>query len=96
VLFDATHSVQLPGGKGIASGGQSEFIPYLAMAATAVGVDGVYLEVHDNPEEALCDGANSLKISELPSLLKKIQKISWITKKGMKNDFRNCKTSFKG
>jgi len=82
IIFDATHSVQLPGGKGTASGGQSEFIPYLAMAATAVGIDGIYIEVHDKPEEALCDGPNSLKISELPSLLKKIQKISRITQKG--------------
>ena len=76
IIFDATHSVQLPGGEGAASGGEREFIPYLTMAATAVGVDGVYLEVHDNPEKALCDGPNSLKISELAPLLKKIKKIS--------------------
>jgi 3-deoxy-8-phosphooctulonate synthase len=81
IIFDATHSVQLPGGKGIASGGEREFIPYLTMAATAVGVDGLYLEVHDNPEEALCDGPNSLKISEIAPLLKKIKKMSTISEK---------------
>ena len=81
IIFDATHSVQLPGGEGTASGGEREFIPYLTMAATAVGVDGLYLEVHDNPEKALCDGPNSLKISELAPLLKKIKKISTISEK---------------
>ena len=81
IIFDATHSVQLPGGESTASGGEREFIPYLTMAATAVGVDGVYLEVHDNPEKALCDGPNSLKISELALLLKKIKKISTISEK---------------
>jgi len=82
IIFDATHSVQLPGGEGTASGGEREFIPYLTMAASAVGVDGLYLEVHDHPEEALCDGPNSLKISELAPLLKKIKKISTISEKG--------------
>jgi len=81
IIFDATHSVQLPGGEGTASGGERKFIPYLTMAATAVGVDGLYLEVHDNPEEALCDGPNSLKISELAPLLKKIKKMSTISEK---------------
>jgi 2-dehydro-3-deoxyphosphooctonate aldolase (KDO 8-P synthase) len=82
IIFDATHSVQLPGGQGTASGGEREFIPYLTMAATAVGINGLYLEVHDNPEEALCDGLNSLKISELAPLLKKIKTISTLSKKG--------------
>ena len=81
IIFDATHSVQLPGGEGTASGGERDFIPYLTMAATAVGIDGVYLEVHDNPEEALCDGPNSLKISELTPLLKKMKKISTTSEK---------------
>ena len=81
IIFDATHSVQLPGAKSISSGGERAFIPYLTMAATAVGVDGIYLEVHDNPEEALCDGPNSLKISEVTPLLKKIKKIETITHK---------------
>lgn len=79
IIFDATHSVQLPGATGTASGGEREFIPYLAMAAAAVGVDGLYFEVHDNPEKALCDGPNSLKIAELATLLEKIKKISSIS-----------------
>jgi len=81
IIFDATHSIQLPGVEGTASGGEREFIPYLTMAATAVGVDGLYLEVHDNPEEALCDGPNSLNISKLVPLLKKIKKISAFSEK---------------
>lgn len=81
VIFDATHSVQLPGAKSNASGGDREFIPPLAMAASAVGIDGIYLEVHENPDEALCDGPNSLRISDLSSLLKKIKKISAISRK---------------
>jgi 2-dehydro-3-deoxyphosphooctonate aldolase (KDO 8-P synthase) len=81
IIFDATHSVQLPGEAGTASGGEREFIPYLAMAAAAVGIDGLYLEVHDNPEKALCDGPNSLKISKLAPLLKKIKKISATSEK---------------
>jgi len=81
IIFDATHSVQLPGARGNASGGEREFIPPLAMASAAVGIDGLYLEVHENPEKALCDGPNSLRISEVPSLLKKIKKISAISRK---------------
>ena len=59
VIFDATHSVQLPGALGTASGGDSSMIPYLARAAVAVGIDGLFMEVHPNPENALCDGPNS-------------------------------------
>jgi 2-dehydro-3-deoxyphosphooctonate aldolase (KDO 8-P synthase) len=81
IIFDATHSVQLPGARGNASGGEREFIPPLAMASAAVGIDGLYIEVHENPEKALCDGPNSLRISEVPSLLKKIKKISAISRK---------------
>ena len=66
VVFDATHSVQLPGGAGNASGGQPEFIEPLARAAVAVGVNGVFVEVHDAPERALSDGANALRLSLLP------------------------------
>src|SRR3954471_24026723 len=66
VVFDATHSVQLPGGAGAASGGQPEFIELLARAAVAVGVNGVFVEVHDAPEKALSDGANALRLSLLP------------------------------
>ena len=61
VIFDVTHSVQLPGGQGKASGGQPEFIEPLARAGTAVGVDGIFLEVHDHPERALSDGSNALR-----------------------------------
>jgi 2-dehydro-3-deoxyphosphooctonate aldolase (KDO 8-P synthase) len=65
VVFDATHSVQLPGGAGAASGGQPEFIAPLARAAVAVGIDGVFVEVHDCPEKALSDGANALRLDLL-------------------------------
>jgi 2-dehydro-3-deoxyphosphooctonate aldolase (KDO 8-P synthase) len=66
-VFDATHSVQLPGGAGSASGGQPQFIETLARAAVAAGVDGVFVEVHDHPEKALSDGANALRLSLLPA-----------------------------
>jgi len=75
VVFDATHSVQLPGGKGDRSSGQAEYIPFLAAAAAAVGVDGLFLEVHDRPEEALSDGANSLRLEQVPALLEKLLEI---------------------
>ncbi len=76
VIFDATHSVQLPGAAGTASGGQPEFIEPLASAAVAVGVDAVFLEVHEAPERALSDGTNALRLDKLESLLKKLQRIS--------------------
>ena len=76
VVFDVTHSVQLPGGTGKASGGQPEFIEPLARAGTAVGVDGVFLEVHENPAKALSDGTNALPLAELPGLLGKLKQIS--------------------
>ena len=76
VIFDVTHSVQLPGGQGKASGGQPEFIEPLARAGTAVGVDGIFLEVHDHPERALSDGSNALRLDRLPSLLAKLMAIS--------------------
>jgi 2-dehydro-3-deoxyphosphooctonate aldolase (KDO 8-P synthase) len=69
VIFDATHSVQLPGKDGTASGGQREFVGDLASAAVAAGADGVFLEVHPEPDRALCDGANSLPLSHLKPLL---------------------------
>jgi 2-dehydro-3-deoxyphosphooctonate aldolase (KDO 8-P synthase) len=72
VVFDATHSVQLPGGAGTASGGQPEFIEPLARAAVAVGVNGVFVEVHDAPEKALSDGANALRLSLLPGFWKRL------------------------
>ena len=75
IMFDATHSLQLPGGLGNRSGGQSEFVPYLARAATAVGIDAIFMEIHDNPEEALCDGPNMIEIDTLPELLAEIKAI---------------------
>jgi 2-dehydro-3-deoxyphosphooctonate aldolase (KDO 8-P synthase) len=75
VIFDVTHSVQLPGGQGHASGGQPEFIEPLARAACAVGVDGVFLEVHERPARALSDGTNALPLDRLPELLKRVNAI---------------------
>jgi 2-dehydro-3-deoxyphosphooctonate aldolase (KDO 8-P synthase) len=69
VVFDATHSVQLPGGKGSSSGGSREHVPVLARAAVAAGCDGLFLEVHPNPDQALCDGPNSWPLDKLPELL---------------------------
>jgi 2-dehydro-3-deoxyphosphooctonate aldolase (KDO 8-P synthase) len=75
VVFDATHSVQLPGGKGSASGGQREFIPVLARAATAVGIAGLFMETHPNPEEALSDGPNAMPLAHMASLLETLVSI---------------------
>jgi 2-dehydro-3-deoxyphosphooctonate aldolase (KDO 8-P synthase) len=75
VVYDVTHSVQLPGGQGHASGGQPEFIEPLARAGVAAGVDGVFLEVHERPEEAKSDGANALPLEELSSLLGRLKEI---------------------
>jgi 2-dehydro-3-deoxyphosphooctonate aldolase (KDO 8-P synthase) len=75
VVFDATHSVQLPGGAGKASGGQREFVPAMARAAVAAGADGIFLEVHKDPECALCDGPNSLPLNSLEGLLNELQAI---------------------
>ncbi|MBQ3725833.1 MAG: 3-deoxy-8-phosphooctulonate synthase [Selenomonadaceae bacterium] len=69
VIFDGTHSVQLPGGAGSSSGGQREFVEYLVRAAVAVGVDGLFLEVHDNPAEGLSDGANMIALDNLEKIL---------------------------
>jgi len=69
VVFDATHSVQLPGGQGSKSGGQPQFIPTLSKAATAAGIDGIFMEVHPNPSEALSDGANSLPLNKVKEVL---------------------------
>jgi len=80
VIFDATHSVQLPGGAGGASGGDREMAVYLARAAVATGIDGLFLEVHPDPECALCDGPNSLYLDSLPSFLEMLKKIDGIVK----------------
>ena len=75
VVFDATHSVQLPGGRGSASGGQREFIPVLARAATAVGIAGLFMETHPNPEEALSDGPNAMPLAHMSQLLETLVSI---------------------
>ncbi len=80
VIFDATHSVQLPGGAGVCSSGEARFAPYLAKAACAVGVDGIFMEVHRNPKEALCDGPNSLHLSDLYHLIEKLKSIREVVK----------------
>ena len=80
VIFDATHAVQLPGGEGTASGGQRDMVKYLARAAIAAGVDGIFLEVHRDPEKALCDGANSLYLGELEELLTMLKQIDSLVK----------------
>jgi len=78
VIFDATHSVQLPGGAGASSGGQREYAPMLARAAAAAGVDGIFMEVHSNPDKALCDGPNSLKLDTIYELLTQLKSIHTI------------------
>jgi 2-dehydro-3-deoxyphosphooctonate aldolase (KDO 8-P synthase) len=75
VVFDATHSVQLPGAAGSASGGQPEFIAPLSRAAAGVGIAGLFVEVHENPERALSDGANALRLDRLPELYEMLQRI---------------------
>ncbi|RPI24963.1 MAG: 3-deoxy-8-phosphooctulonate synthase [Acidobacteria bacterium] len=81
VVFDATHSVQLPGGAGQVSGGQSDLIPYLARAAAAVGVDGLFLEVHERPADALSDGPNSLALAKLEPMLRTLCEIDKLVKR---------------
>ncbi len=82
VVFDATHSVQLPGGKGSASGGQREFIPVLARAATAAGVAGLFMETHPEPEKALSDGPNAMPLGHMASLLETLKAIDDAVKTG--------------
>jgi len=72
VVFDATHSVQIPGGQGLSSGGKREFAAPLARAAVAAGADGVFMEVHPDPDNALCDGPNSLPLDQLEPLVRKL------------------------
>ena len=80
VVFDATHSVQLPGGAGGASGGQPEFIEPLARGAVAVGVDGVFVEVHDRPEQALSDGPNALRLDLLAAFWRRLKALDAVVK----------------
>jgi 2-dehydro-3-deoxyphosphooctonate aldolase (KDO 8-P synthase) len=75
VVFDATHSVQVPGGAGDASGGQPQFIETLARAAVAAGVDGVFVEVHEEPEKALSDGPNALRLNLLRDFWRRLKAI---------------------
>ena len=82
VIFDATHSVQLPSGGGAASGGQPQFIEPLSRAAVAVGIDGLFVEVHDAPERALSDGANALRLDLLPELLRRLRALDALVKSG--------------
>jgi 2-dehydro-3-deoxyphosphooctonate aldolase (KDO 8-P synthase) len=80
VVFDATHSVQLPGGKGSASGGQREFVPVLARAAIAAGVSGLFMETHPRPEQALSDGPNAWPLPRMASLLATLKELDSVTK----------------
>jgi 2-dehydro-3-deoxyphosphooctonate aldolase (KDO 8-P synthase) len=80
-VFDVTHSLQLPGAQGQSSGGQPQFIPHFARAGVAAGVDGLFMEVHDDPAKALSDGPNALRLSLLASLLEEVVKIRKCLKK---------------
>ncbi|MDP1991876.1 MAG: 3-deoxy-8-phosphooctulonate synthase [Syntrophales bacterium] len=80
VIFDATHSVQLPGGAGKASGGDRRMVPCLARAAVAAGIDGLFFEVHPDPDCALCDGPNSLSLDSLPALLSTLKRIDAVVR----------------
>ena len=80
VVFDATHSVQLPGGKGTASGGQREFVPVLARAAVATGVSGIFMETHPEPDKALSDGPNAWPLPRMEALLDTLKELDRIVK----------------
>lgn len=80
VIFDATHSVQLPGGAGGSSGGQRQFVGALSRAAVATGIDGLFWEVHEDPDQALCDGANSLPLAQVETMLKQMLTIDEVVK----------------
>jgi len=80
VVFDATHSVQLPGGKGTSSGGQREFVPVLARAAVAAGVAGVFMETHPDPDVALSDGPNAWPLKRMRALLETLKEIDTAVK----------------
>jgi 2-dehydro-3-deoxyphosphooctonate aldolase (KDO 8-P synthase) len=80
VIFDATHSVQQPGGKGTSSGGEREFVPVLARAAVAVGVAGVFIETHQDPDQALSDGPNMIPLKQLESLLRRLIEFDGLAK----------------
>lgn len=88
VVFDATHSVQLPGGQGTASGGQREFIPVLARAAVATGIAGIFMETHPNPNKALSDGPNSWPLGMMKDLLENLQRIDQAVKSMSFSEFK--------
>lgn len=89
VVFDATHSVQLPGGQGTSSGGQREFVPVLSRAAVAVGISGLFMETHPDPAKALSDGPNAVPLKRMRALLETLVELDRITKKNgfLENDF---------
>jgi 2-dehydro-3-deoxyphosphooctonate aldolase (KDO 8-P synthase) len=80
VVFDATHSVQLPSGHGMKSGGQREFVPILSRAAVAVGIAGIFIETHPDPDKALCDGPNSWHLDKMKELLINLKNIDEVVK----------------
>jgi len=81
VVFDATHSVQLPGGMGMITGGNREYVPYLARAAAACGVDALFLEAHPDPDKALSDGPNMMRLDDVPQLLREVKEIDSIVRR---------------
>jgi 2-dehydro-3-deoxyphosphooctonate aldolase (KDO 8-P synthase) len=89
VVFDATHSVQLPGGQGTSSGGQREFVPVLARAAVAVGIAGLFMETHPNPAEAMSDGPNAVPLGRMKELLATLQDLDRVVKRAgfLENSF---------
>ncbi len=89
VVFDATHSVQMPGGQGNTSGGQREFVPYLARAAAAIGIDALFMEVHENPDQALSDGPNMVPLNKLEDVLTQIVRIRESLNSGPKVDLKS-------
>ena len=90
VVFDATHSVQLPGGQGTSSGGQREFVPVLARAAVAVGIAGIFMETHPDPDHALSDGPNAVPLKHMPALLEQLLALDRVVKSQplLENDFQ--------
>ena len=89
VVFDATHSVQLPSGLGTTSGGERQYVPVLARAAVAVGVAGVFMETHPNPDQALCDGPNAVPLKHMRALLEQLVALDQVVKRVplLENDF---------
>lgn len=87
VIFDATHSVQLPGGQGTSSGGQREYVPILARAAVAVGIAGIFMETHPEPDKALSDGPNAWPLAKMESLLSQLKEIDAVVKQAMRLDW---------